>query len=106
MPTTAGPKDDGSDAAMMAAPPPLPPILTATTAAAVYVPVLPETSTETNASPSSLQEQQENASASAAGLINFDNIMAELQTWQSENNGSLVIPSSNPVSLFSCYNIQ
>eukprot|EP00984_Skeletonema_dohrnii_P009670 scaffold3705_cov107-Skeletonema_dohrnii-CCMP3373.AAC.1 len=30
------------------------------------------------------------------GLINFECIMAELQSWQSENNGSLAIPSSHP----------
>jgi hypothetical protein len=99
----AFPADNMSAAAddtMADAPPPLPPVVLppmmttdATAADAQEVPV-PETNTATAST------QEDEVVVASDGLINFDVIMTELQSWQSENNGSLAIPSSHPVSLY------
>ena len=81
-------------------PPPLPPVVlppppmmddAAAAAEFVAADVAVADTNATTAEPILLQEASD-------GLINFECIMTELQSWQSENNGSLAIPSSHPVS--------
>ena len=80
-------------------PPPLPPVVLppppmmddAAAAAEFVAADVPVADTNATAEPILLQEASE-------GLINFEYIITELQSWQSENNGSLAIPSSHPVS--------
>ena len=93
LPTMSATEDGAADDTMTTAdaPPPLPlvifppPMITGDTQ-------VPVADTNNNTAAASTQLASDN------GLINFDGILAELQSWQSENNGSLEIPRSHPVS--------
>eukprot|EP00574_Skeletonema_japonicum_P006645 CAMPEP_0201713680 /NCGR_PEP_ID=MMETSP0593-20130828/430_1 /ASSEMBLY_ACC=CAM_ASM_000672 /TAXON_ID=267983 /ORGANISM="Skeletonema japonicum, Strain CCMP2506" /LENGTH=508 /DNA_ID=CAMNT_0048202857 /DNA_START=84 /DNA_END=1610 /DNA_ORIENTATION=- len=103
------------DTAMADVPPPLPPVVLpppmmddATAAAdfgtAIEVTTVADTNNNvaatTNAEEPIQQHQQEEEeeepSSDNTGLVNLEGIMTELLSWQSENNGSLAIPSSHP----------
>lgn len=105
---TAAPDNAGADTADI--PPPLPPVLppimaTATAAssvAAVANNINNNAIINANASFPEEEEQQLEAPATnnntSTSVINFEGIMTELQNFQRENEGSLAIPSSHPVS--------
>lgn len=92
----------------MADVPPLPPVVlpiddtTAAAAAAVdfeaaaQVPTLADDPNNNAAAEVPIQQDEEPSPDN--GLVNLEGIMTELLSLQSENNGSLAIPSSHPVS--------
>lgn len=113
---TAAPDNAGADTADI--PPPLPPVLppimaTATAASSVAAAQAHHHNVANNNNnaiinanasfPEEAQQQLVEASATnnASSVINFEGIMTELQNFQRENEGSLAIPSSHPVSFIS-----
>jgi len=108
---TAAPDNAGADTADI--PPPLPPVLppimaTVTAASSVAAAQAHHHNVANNnnnaiinANASFPEEEQlveTPAINNASSVINFEGIMTELQNFQRENEGSLAIPSSHPVS--------
>ena len=118
---TAAPDNAGADTADMNIPPPLPPVLppimaTATAAASSVAAVANNNNNNAiiNANASFPEEEQQQqlvetpaTNNTSSSVINFEGIMTELQNFQRENEGSLAIPSSHPVSFINllCKNI-
>ena len=104
-------------------PPPLPPVLppimaTATAASSVaaaraHHDPIDNHNAIINANASFPEEEEQQLveaptanNTSSSVTINFEGIMSELQNFQRENEGSLAIPSSHPVSFISLYTLH
>jgi hypothetical protein len=116
---TAAPDNAGADMADI--PPPLPPVLppimaTATAAASSVTAAQAHhhvannnNNAIINANASFPEEEQQQlvetpaTNNNTSSVINFEGIMTELQNFQRENEGSLAIPSSHPVSFILSY---